>query len=111
MSPVNGTVTALFPTNHAIGITSNKGSEILIHVGMDTVELNGKHFHAHVGHGSRVKKGQLLIEFDINEIKTAGYVVSTPVIVTNQGDYISITSTELRKPKAGDQLIETKVKA
>lgn len=110
-SPVDGTVTALFPTNHAIGITSDKGSEILIHVGMDTVELNGKHFHAHVGHGSRVKKGQLLIEFDINEIKTAGYVVSTPVIVTNQGDYISITSTELKQAKAGDQLIETKVKA
>jgi len=110
-SPVDGTVTALFPTNHAIGITSDNGSEILIHVGMDTVELNGKHFSAHVSHGTRVKKGQLLIDFELNEIKNAGYVVSTPVIVTNQGDFELITPTEQKQITVGEQLIETKVKA
>ncbi|MCM3032338.1 beta-glucoside-specific PTS transporter subunit IIABC [Niallia taxi] len=110
-SPVDGTVTALFPTNHAIGITSDNGSEILIHVGMDTVELNGKFFTAHVSHGTRVKKGQLLIDFDLTEIKKAGYVVSTPVIVTNQGDFEQITPTEQKQTKVGEQLIETKIKA
>lgn len=83
-SPVSGTVTALFPTNHAIGITSDRGAEILVHIGMDTVQLEGKFFTSHVTQGARVEKGQLLIEFDIQGIQSAGYIVITPVIVTNK---------------------------
>src|SRR5690606_32855560 len=86
-APVSGTVTALFPTNHAIGVTSEDGAEILMHIGMDTVQLDGKHFTAHVEQGARVEKGQLLIEFDVAAIKDAGFDLTTPVVVTNQDKY------------------------
>ena len=82
-APVSGTVTALFPTKHALGITANSGAEILIHIGMNTVQLNGKHFTAHVAQGAQVEKGQLLIEFDIEAIKKAGFEVTTPVVITD----------------------------
>lgn len=82
-APVSGVVTALFPTNHAIGLTSDNGAEILIHVGMDTVSLNGQFFSAKVAQGDKIEKGQLLIEFEPEKIKEAGLVVTTPVIVSN----------------------------
>ena len=84
IAPVSGTVSALFPTHHAIGITTESGAEILIHIGMDTVQLEGKHFKAHVTQGEFVEKGQLLIEFDIDAIKQSGRALTTPVIVTNR---------------------------
>lgn len=84
VAPVSGTVSALFPTHHAIGITTESGAEILIHIGMDTVQLEGKHFKAHVAQGEFVEKGQLLIEFDMEAIKHSGRVLTTPVIVTNR---------------------------
>ncbi|WP_214793283.1 MULTISPECIES: beta-glucoside-specific PTS transporter subunit IIABC [unclassified Exiguobacterium] len=84
VAPVSGTVSALFPTHHAIGITTESGAEILIHIGMDTVQLEGKHFKAHVTQGEFVEKGQLLIEFDMEAIKHSGRVLTTPVIVTNR---------------------------
>lgn len=84
VAPVSGTVSALFPTNHAIGITTETGAEVLIHIGMDTVQLEGKHFKAHVKQGEFVEKGQLLIEFDIEQIKRAGKLLTTPVIITNR---------------------------
>jgi len=84
IAPVSGTVSALFPTHHAIGITTESGAEILIHIGMDTVQLEGKHFKAHVAQSEFVEKGQLLIEFDINAIKQSGRALTTPVIVTNR---------------------------
>ncbi|MFB3164993.1 beta-glucoside-specific PTS transporter subunit IIABC [Neobacillus sp. 179-J 1A1 HS] len=105
-SPISGTVTALFPTNHAIGITSDQGAEILIHIGMDTVQLEGKFFTAHVAQGARVEKGQLLIEFDIPGIQGAGYIVTTPVIVTNTDHYQTPMITDQKQIKAGDRLFE-----
>ena len=86
-SPVSGTISALFPTNHAVGITADSGAEILIHIGMDTVKLNGEFFSSHIEQGARVEKGQLLIEFHIAEIQKAGYIVTTPVVVTNYDKY------------------------
>jgi PTS system beta-glucosides-specific IIC component len=86
-APVSGSVTSLFPTHHAIGITSDEGAEILIHVGMDTVRLEGEHFTAHVKQGDRIERGQKLISFDIEKIKEAGYPLTTPVVVTNASSY------------------------
>ncbi|EJS65813.1 PTS beta-glucoside transporter subunit EIIBCA [Bacillus cereus] len=108
-SPVSGTVSALFPTNHAIGITADSGAEILIHIGMDTVKLDGKFFSSRIEQGARVEKGQLLIEFNISEIQKAGYIVTTPVVVTNYDKY-SIKKTEMEKIQAGDSLLELGVK-
>ncbi|PLS03692.1 beta-glucoside-specific PTS transporter subunit IIABC [Neobacillus cucumis] len=94
VAPVNGVVTTLFKTKHAVGITSDNGVEILIHVGMDTVKLEGEHFIAHIQQGDTVKAGDLLVEFDIAKIKAAGCEVTTPVIITNSADYAEINPTE-----------------
>ena len=90
-SPVDGTVTVLFGTKHAIGIHAEDGADILIHVGIDTVNLGGKYFDAKIAQGDAVKKGQLLLEFDPEGIKSAGYDTTTPVLVTNAFDYDKIT--------------------
>jgi PTS system beta-glucosides-specific IIC component len=89
-APVDGEISTFFPTGHAIGITSDNGIEILIHVGMDTVELNGKGFTPKKKQGDHVKKGELLLEFDMNVIKQAGYSTVTPVIITNSDDFADI---------------------
>ena len=94
-APVDGTILSVFPTKHAIGIISDKGAEILIHVGIDTVRLNGEFFELHVKQGQKIKKGDLLLSFDIKKIQAAGYSVQTPVIVTNTHDYQSIKTGEL----------------
>lgn len=93
VSPVDGEVTVLFDTKHAIGIHSSDGMDLLIHVGVDTVKLAGEHFTAHVAQGDTVKRGQLLLEFDPAGIKAAGYETTTPVLVTNAADYGKITLT------------------
>ncbi|MCM3738347.1 beta-glucoside-specific PTS transporter subunit IIABC [Bacillus cytotoxicus] len=108
-SPVSGTVSALFPTNHAIGITTDQGAELLIHIGMDTVQLDGKYFSAHIAQGDHIEKGQLLIEFDIASIQKAGYAVTTPVVITNPDQY-DLVITEGKNIVAGDRLIELMVK-
>lgn len=90
VAPADGTIRLLFPTNHAIGLATDDGAELLIHVGMDTVELDGKGFTAHVVQGSKVKKGQLLLSFDMEAIQEAGYSVVTPIIVTNSADYQAV---------------------
>ncbi len=90
MAPFDATVVALFPTNHAIGLLSESGAQVMIHVGIDTVELNGKCFKALVNQGDKVKAGQRLIEFDIDGIKAAGYSEQTMVIVTNSEEYSKI---------------------
>lgn len=104
-APVSGMVAALFPTKHAIGITTENGAEILIHIGLDTVQLNGNHFITHTTVGSRIEKGQLLIEFDIDAIQKSGYEVTTPVIVTNQ-DKFDVVTLGGKQTKVGDQLFE-----
>ncbi|WP_026693070.1 beta-glucoside-specific PTS transporter subunit IIABC [Peribacillus kribbensis] len=93
VSPVNGVVSSLFKTKHAIGITSEEGIEILIHVGIDTVKLNGEHFAAYVKQGDKVKTGDLLVEFDLEKIKKAGFETITPVIITNSANYSEISTT------------------
>jgi beta-glucoside PTS system EIICBA component len=90
VSPVTGKITTIFKTKHAIGITSDNGAEILIHVGIDTVKLNGKHFTAHVKDGDFVEMGDTLVTFDIDAIKAEGYDLITPVIITNPDRYQSI---------------------
>ncbi|GAA0131279.1 beta-glucoside-specific PTS transporter subunit IIABC [Bacillus velezensis] len=87
VSPVEGRVTAVFKTKHAIGITSARGAEILIHIGLDTVRLDGRHFEMHVKEGDAVAPGDLLVTFDIEEIKAAGFDVITPVIIMNTDQY------------------------
>lgn len=88
VAPVDGIVSVLFPTKHAIGLVSTDGVEILMHIGMDTVNLDGKGFEAHVTQGDHVKAGDKLISFDISAIREVGYPVETPVIVTNQDTYL-----------------------
>ena len=106
VSPVNGTVTVLFPTKHAIGIVSEEGVELLMHIGMDTVSLDGKGFEAHVAQGDKVVVGQQLISFDTNVIKEAGLITETPVIITNQDDFKADVEGDLpRDIKRGDILL------
>lgn len=90
-SPVDGQVTVLFDTKHAIGIHADNGADILIHVGIDTVQLGGKFFDAKIAQGDRVKRGQLLLEFDPEGIRGAGYDTTTPVLVTNAFEYDKVT--------------------
>jgi PTS system beta-glucosides-specific IIC component len=90
-APCDGTISSFFPTGHAVGITSADGAEILIHVGMDTVKLDGKGFNPQVKEGDVVKKGQLLLKFDIDFIKSQKLPVVTPVIVTNGDDFSTVT--------------------
>ena len=106
VSPVNGTVTVLFPTKHAVGIVSEEGVEMLMHIGMDTVSLDGKGFEAHVEQGDKVVVGQQLISFDMDVIKKAGLVTETPVIITNQDDFQADVEGNLpRDIKRGDALM------
>ncbi|GAS81949.1 beta-glucoside-specific PTS transporter subunit IIABC [Paenibacillus amylolyticus] len=105
-SPIDGVLTNVFPSGHAIGITSAHGIEILIHVGKDTVKLKGKHFTPKVKQGEAVKQGELLLEFDMNEIKEAGFSLITPVIVTNSGDYLDVIETEKTSVMYHDDLLK-----
>lgn len=93
-SPVTGNIVMVFGTKHAIGLVSEEGVEVLIHVGIDTVKLNGEHFKAYVESGQAVKKGDLLLEFDIDAITAAGYETITPIIITNTAQYLDIVETE-----------------
>lgn len=92
IAPFDATISALFPTNHAIGLSSDHGVEVLIHVGINTVQLDGKFYQTKMKQGDRVKAGDTLIEFDMNGIKNAGYSTQTMVIVTNNGDFLEVTT-------------------
>lgn len=95
IAPFDGDVVSLFPTKHAIGLLSNDGVELLIHVGLNTVDLDGKFFEAHVKQGDQIKQGQTLLTFDLESIREAGYVTQTPVIVTNTGNYSDVKHDDL----------------
>lgn len=107
-APVTGTVTVLFPSLHAIGITSDAGVELLIHIGINTVQLNGEGFTAHIKQGDQIKQGQLLVEFDMNKIKEAGYSLETPVLVTNYADLKEVKNTNASSVQLQETLIEVK---
>ena len=104
VSPINGKVATIFKTKHAIGLVTDTGLEVLIHIGMNTVQLEGQHFTAHVKDGDTVKVGDLLVEFDMEKIKQAGYELTTPIIISNTFDYKDIV------PVAKDGSINTKDK-
>ncbi|MCB5954354.1 beta-glucoside-specific PTS transporter subunit IIABC [Enterococcus sp. CWB-B31] len=89
-APVDGEITTIFPTGHAIGITSKDGIEILIHIGMNTVELNGEGFEAFVKNGDKISKGDLLVKFDVALITDKGYSVETPVVITNSNNFLDV---------------------
>lgn len=105
VSPVDGTVTTIFPTLHAIGITSDEGVEILIHIGLDTVQLEGKGFKGMVKDGDKITKGQTLIEFDIDYITKEGYCLETPVLVTNADNYLDVISENKDNVNYGESII------
>lgn len=106
VSPVNGTVAMIFETKHAIALVDDNGTELLIHVGLDTVKLCGKYFTAHVKAGDKVKVGSPLVDFDLNGIKGEGYDIITPVIVTNSAEYSSVLSITDRAVKMGEEVIK-----
>jgi len=109
-SPVSGEIISVFKTKHAITIKADNGADIIIHVGLDTVNLDGKHYEAHVKDGQRVKVGDLLLTFDIERIKEAGYDVVTPVVVTNSSDYSAIKRVVKNEVNEGEALIELSLK-
>ncbi|OTP10166.1 PTS system beta-glucoside-specific transporter subunit IIABC [Enterococcus sp. 10A9_DIV0425] len=90
IAPADGEITTIFPTGHAVGLTTTEGVEILMHIGMDTVELEGAGFETFVKQGDHVKAGDVLVTFDIDQIKTAGYSVITPIVVTNTDQFADV---------------------
>ncbi len=107
-APADGVVDNLFDTHHAIGLVTEEGVELLLHIGINTVELGGKHFQAHVAVDQKVKKGDLLISFDMEAIKAVGYLLTTPMIVCNTDDYQSVTPKASGAVRAGAPLLEVK---
>lgn len=104
-APFDGKITLLFPSKHAIGLTDKNGVELLIHIGMDTVELDGKHFTAHVEQDQEVKAGDTLISFDIEAIKAAGYSVVTPIVVTNHDNFKQVASEPSQYLEFGNDML------
>ena len=107
-APADGVINNIFDTKHAIGIQAESGVEILLHIGINTVQLGGKHFEVHVSADQAVKKGDLLVSFDMEAIREAGYLCTTPMIVCNTDDYQNITALASGEIKAGSDLLEIK---
>ncbi|MDQ0973808.1 PTS system beta-glucosides-specific IIC component [Neobacillus niacini] len=108
-SPVDGVITTQFPTGHAVGITSENGAEVLIYIGLDTVKLKGKYFTPHLKQGDHVKQGDLLIEFELDQIKTEGFETTTLVVITNTNQYIDVKATTSETVEQNDQLLKLTV--
>ncbi len=104
-APFDGKVVTVLPSKHAVGLISSDGVELLIHVGIDTVQLKGEHYTSHVTAKQQVKKGDLLLEFDIAAIKAAGYSTVTPVIVTNSKKYSDVLPAPITKVSAGEDIL------
>lgn len=107
VAPASGEITLVFPTGHAIGMRTENGAEILIHVGMDTVSLAGKGFKTFVQVGDKVEAGQKLLEFDLTAIRDANLPVISPVIVTNSSEFEDVLTTQDSRVNAGDYLLTT----
>ena len=105
LAPADATVSMIYPTLHAIGLILDSGIEMMIHIGIDTVKLNGEYFEKHVQDGDHVKKGQLLVSFDMQKIEQAGYDLTTTVVVTNSKNYAAIGSTNKDNVTNNDQLL------
>lgn len=105
-SPVNGTIVTLFPTGHAVGLKSDEGVEVLVHIGMDTVSLDGDGFTIHAQADQVVKQGDLLVEFDIDKIKEAGLESVTPVVITNTNDYSEVRDIASETIEVGQDIIQ-----
>ena len=105
VSPIEGTVAMIFETKHAVAVTGDNGIELLMHIGLDTVQLGGKHFTAHVKAGDRVKVGTPLVDFDIKAIQNAGYDCITPVIITNTADYNKVVGIDDKAVTRGEEVI------
>lgn len=105
-APVNGEVGMVFDTLHAVSLTADFGAEVLIHVGLDTVKMNGDGFTGHVQAGDKVKKGDLLLEVDLEKVKAAGYDTITPVLICNTDDYASVEGLSGKDVVPGDDVIK-----
>lgn len=108
VAPADGEISSTFETHHAVGMTTVDGAELLMHIGIDTVKLGGKHFTYLVNEGDKVKKGQPLIRFELEAIKAEGYPVTTPLIVCNTDDYAAVAAKASGTVKQGDALLELK---
>ena len=107
-APCDGKIDSVFDTKHAVNMVSDDGVEILLHIGIDTVKLGGQYFEAHVSDGQEVKKGDLLISFDMDKIKAAGYKVTTPLIIGNTDDFASVEPVAQNSVSAGDMILKIK---
>ena len=106
VAPIDGEITILFETKHAISIVSEQGVELLIHIGLDTVNLKGENFKTYVKAGDKVKSGDLLIEFDMEKIKEAGYDTITPIVICNTFEFTDVKENIIGQVKELDQVIE-----
>lgn len=106
VSPINGTIAMVMDTKHAVCIQGEDGLELIVHAGLDTVELNGKYYQTYKEIGDQVKAGDVLLEFDLEEITKAGYDVTTPIVITNLGDYKITKCLTGQQVKAGEEVIQ-----
>ena len=105
LAPISGEVIVMFDTGHAVSIRGDNGAEIIVHIGLDTVQLKGQHFTIHAKRGDRVQAGDLLITADLEKIRAAGYDVITPVIICNTPDFPNLVCHTGNEVKAGDPII------
>lgn len=106
VSPIDGTIATVMDTKHAVCIQGEDGLELIVHAGLDTVELNGKYYQTYKEIGDQVKAGDVLLEFDLEEITKAGYDVTTPIVITNLGDYKITKCLIGQQVKAGEEVIQ-----
>lgn len=106
VSPINGTIATVMDTKHAVCIQGEDGLELIVHAGLDTVELNGKYYQTYKEIGDQVKAGDVLLEFDLEEITKAEYDVTTPIVITNLGDYKITKCLTGQQVKAGEEVIQ-----
>lgn len=109
-APADGEIGMVFDTLHAVSMTTDFGAEVLIHVGLDTVQLKGDGFEGHVNAGDKVKKGDLLLTVDLEKVKAAGYDIITPMLICNTADYASVEGSFGKAVSAGDEILKVEEK-